>query len=226
MAMAGEPTKGTETGKITLWGYHSSSCTWRVRLALGLKDIPFEYKPVNFAAGQNKSEEYRKISPLGYVPAVEVDGAAFADSMAIIMYLEEKFPDKKPLLPVDPLARAVVRQMVYLITANIQPLQNVGVLNEIEALLGADARLKWAQDHINAGFTALEQILKKVSGKYTFGDELTIADVVLLPQVENANKRYKVDLTPYPIIARIGKALLELPEVQASLPANQPDYPQ
>ncbi|KAG0586737.1 hypothetical protein M758_2G057900 [Ceratodon purpureus] len=224
MSKAREPTKGTEVGAVTLWGFYASSCTWRVRLALGLKGIPYEYKALNISNGEHKSEEFKKVSPLQYVPAVEVDGAAIADSMAIVMYFEEKFPDKRPLLPVDLLARATVRQVMYLIGANIQPLQNLGCLKEIEALAGPEERFKWAQDHINIGFTALEQLLKKAAGKYTVGDELTLADVFLVPQIGNAH-RFKVDLTPYPTIDRLGKALLELPEVQASLPVNQPDAP-
>jgi len=224
MSKAGEPTKGTEVGAVTLWGFYTSSCTWRVRLVLGLKGIPYEYKAINISNGEHKSEEFRKTSPLQYVPAVEVDGVTIADSMAIIMYFEEKFPDKRPLLPVDLVARATVRQVAFLIGANIQPLQNLGTLKKIEALLGADERLKWAQDYINTGFTALEQLLKKVAGKYTVGDELTLADVFLVPQISNA-QRFKVDLTLYPTIDRLAKELYELPEVKASLPANQPDAP-
>jgi maleylacetoacetate isomerase len=224
MASAGEPTSGTEVGEITLWGFYVSSCTWRVRLALGLKGIPFAYKALNISKGEHKSEEFKKLSPLTYVPAVEVDGVAIADSMAIVMYFEEKFPDKRPLLPVDLVKRAHVRQIMYLIGANIQPLQNLGTLQKIEKISDAETRLKWAQDHINEGFTALEQLLKSVAGKYCVGDELTLADVFLVPQIGNAN-RFKVDVTQYPTIDRIGKALLELPEVQASLPANQPDAP-
>lgn len=224
MAKVGEPTRGTEVVTVTLWGYYMSSCTWRVRLALGLKGIPFVYRPLNIAQGEHKSEEFQSVSPLKYVPAVEVDGVAIADSMAIIMYFEEKFPDKRPLLPVDLVERATVRQIVYLIGANIQPLQNLAALKMIEELVDADARLKWAQDHVKIGFTALEQILKKVAGKYCVGDELTLADVFLVPQIGNAN-RFKVDMIQFPTIDRIGKAMLELPEVQASLPANQPDAP-
>lgn len=224
MAAAGEPQKGTDVGAVTLWGFYASSCTWRVRLALGLKGIPYKYKALNISNGEHKTEEFRKISPLQYVPAVEVDGGTIADSLAIIMYFEEKYPDKKPLLPADLLKRATVRQVVYLIASNIQPLQNLGTLKMIEAQFGADARPKWAQDHIIIGFTALEQLLQNVAGKYTVGDELTLADVVLVPQIGNA-KRFQVDLTQFPIIDRIGKALLELPEVQASLPANQQDAP-
>jgi len=195
-----------------------------VRLALGLKGIPYEYKPLNISKGEHKSEEYKKISPLYYVPAVEVDGVHIADSMAIIMYFEEKFPDKRPLMPVDLVKRATVRQVVFLIGTNIQPLQNLATLKMVEEIADADARLKWAIDHITIGFTALEQFLTTVAGKYSVGDELTLADVFLVPQIGSAN-RFKVDMTQFPIIDRIGKALLELPEVQASLPVNQPDAP-
>jgi len=222
--MADHPTEGIHVEKVTLYSYYQSSCAWRVRLAMELKGIPFEYKAINLATGEHLSEEYRKLSPLQLVPVLVVEGNVLADSIAILEYLEEKFPDKRPLLPKGLVQRATIRQVVNLIASNVQPIQNLRVLNAIRDKLGSEERLKWAQDCINRGFEALELILKKTAGKYTFGDEITLADVVLVPQLGNA-KRFQVDLTRYPILDRIGKELLELPEVQKSLPANQPDAP-
>jgi maleylacetoacetate isomerase len=189
-----------------------------------LKGIPYEYKAINILKGEQFTEEFTKLNPLQLVPVLEIDGIKLVDSIAILQYLEEKFPDRRPLLPKDLVERAHIHQAVYLISANIQPAQNLQILTAIEAKLGSKERLKWAQGIIEKGFTALEQILEKTAGKYCFGDTVTLADVVLVPQVATAN-RFQVDMALYPTIQRIVEALYELPEVEASMPANQPDAP-
>jgi maleylacetoacetate isomerase len=213
-----------EVPKVTLYSYFRSSCAWRVRLGLLLKGIPYEYKAINILKGEQFTEEFTKLNPLQLVPVLEIDDVKLVDSIAILQYLEEKFPDRRPLLPKDLVQRAHIHQAVYLISANIQPAQNLRILTAIEAKLGSKERLKWAQDIIEKGFTALEQILEKTAGKYCFGDTVTLADVVLVPQVATAN-RFQVDMALYPTIQRIVEALYELPEVEASMPANQPDAP-
>ncbi|KAH9577072.1 hypothetical protein CY35_01G195100 [Sphagnum magellanicum] len=213
-----------EVPTVTLYSYFRSSCAWRVRLGLLLKGIPYEYKAINILKGEQFTEEFTKLNPLQLVPVLVIDGAKLVDSVAILQYLEEKFPDRRPLLPKDLLQRAHILQAVYLIAANIQPAQNLRILKVIEAKLGSEERLKWGQDIIEKGFTALEQILEKTAGKYCFGDTVTLADVVLVPQVATAN-RFQVDMALYPTIQRIVEALYELPEVEASMPANQPDAP-
>ncbi|CAK9192447.1 unnamed protein product [Sphagnum troendelagicum] len=216
-----------EVPKATLYSYFGSSCAWRVRLGLllkGMSRIPYEYKAINIVKGEQFTEEFTKLNPLQLVPVLEIDGVKLVDSIAILQYLEEKFPDRRPLLPKDLVQRAHIHQAVYLISANIQPAQNLQILTVIEAKLGSKERLKWAQGIIEKGFTALEQILEKTAGKYCFGDTVTLADVVLVPQVANAN-RFQVDMALYPTIQRIVEALYELPEVEASMPANQPDAP-
>jgi len=213
-----------EVPTVTLYSYFRSSCAWRVRLGLLLKGIPYEYKAINILNGEQFTEEFTKLNPMQLVPVLEIDGVRLVDSVAILQYLEEKFPDRRPLLPKDLVQRAHIHQVVYLISANIQPAQNLRILTAIEAKLGSKERLKWAQGIIEKGFTALEQILEKTAGKYCFGDTVTLADVVLVPQVATAN-RYQVDMAPYPTIQRIVEALYELPEVEASMPANQPDAP-
>ncbi|CAK9192445.1 unnamed protein product [Sphagnum troendelagicum] len=216
--------KGTEMPKVILYSYHLSSCSWRVRLALMLKGIDYEYKAINILRGQQFSEEFTKRSPFHTVPVLEIDGVTLVDSVAILLYLEERFPDKRPLLPKDLVQRAHIHQVVFLIASNIQPLQNTQILPVIEAKLGKEERLKWAQYSIAKGFSALERILEKTAGKYCFGDMVTLADVVLSPQLANAI-RFQLDMAPYPTIQRVGQALNELPEVKASAPANQPDAP-
>jgi maleylacetoacetate isomerase len=191
---------------------------------MGHAGIPYEYKAINILKGEQFTEEFTKLNPLQLVPVLEIDDVKLVDSIAILQYLEEKFPDRRPLLPKDLVQRAHIHQAVYLISANIQPAQNLRILTAIEAKLGSKERLKWAQDIIEKGFTALEQILEKTAGKYCFGDTVTLADVVLVPQVATAN-RFQVDMALYPTIQRIVEALYELPEVEASMPANQPDAP-
>ncbi|EFJ30057.1 hypothetical protein SELMODRAFT_170109 [Selaginella moellendorffii] len=205
----------------TFWG---SSCAWRVRLALALKGIPYEYQAVGFANGL-LDDEFSKINPLSMVPALETEeDGLLIDSVAIVEYLEEKYPEK-PLLPKNLKQRATIRQIVNLIASNIQPLQNGGrVLNMIKEKLGDEETLKWAQHWIVIGFNALEEIVKKTSGKYCFGDTLTLADVFVIPQIGNA-ERYKVDMTPYPTLRRLKEELHKLEEVRQSVPRLQPDFP-
>ncbi|KAL3698798.1 hypothetical protein R1sor_012874 [Riccia sorocarpa] len=212
----------TESEKIVLHSFCHSSCSWRVRLALGLKGIPFEVKTWNLSAGEHLTEEFKHISPLQMVPTLEVDGDILVDSVAIIEYLEERFPEK-PLLPSDVKKRAAVRGVVNIIASSVQPLQNLRVLQGIQKIGGPEAKLEWAQQWIASGFTALESILVKTSGKYCFGDEITLADVVLIPQMNNAD-RYKVDLSPFPTLVRIRDGLYELEVVQNSVPRRQPDF--
>jgi maleylacetoacetate isomerase len=153
--------KGTEMPKVILYSYHLSSCSWRVRLALMLK-------------------EFTKRSPFQTVPVLEIDGVTLVDSVAILLYLEERFPDKRPLLPKDLVQRAHILRVVFLIASNIQPLQNTQILRVIEAKLGKEERLKWAQDSIAKGFSALERILEKTAGKYCFGDMVTLVRIPFL----------------------------------------------
>jgi len=199
--MASQVMTGTEVPKVALYSFYRSSSAWRVRLALLFKGIPYEYKAINLQKREQYSDEFKKLSPLQLIPVLEIDGETLVDSIAIIQYLEEKFPEKRLLLPKDLLQRAHIYQVVFLISANIQPLQSSRVL-----------------------VGALEQILEKTAGKYCFGDNVTLADIVLIPQVATSSS-FHVDMAPYPTIQRVMKALYELPEVKASLPANQPDAP-
>ncbi|XP_024897846.1 maleylacetoacetate isomerase isoform X2 [Pteropus alecto] len=184
----------TESGKPILYSYFRSSCSWRVRIALALKSIDYETIPVNLIK----------------------DGG---QQLAIIEYLEETRPTPR-LLPRDPKKRASVRMISDLIAGGIQPLQNLSVLKEV----GQEKQLAWAQKTISSGFNALEQILQSTAGKYCMGDEVSMADLCLVPQVANA-ERFKVDLTLYPTISHINKSLLALEAFQVSHPCRQPDTP-
>ncbi|KAH8367322.1 hypothetical protein KR200_006417, partial [Drosophila serrata] len=205
-----------------LYSYWSSSCSWRVRIALYLKDISYEIKPTSLIktiSNHAYTPEYLEVNPMQQVPALKIDGHSLCESVAIMHYLEQTCP-QPALLPQDPLARAKVNEIVQLICSGIQPLQNTGVLEGV----GKDKSLEWAQHWISRGFRGLERILSQSAGKYCVGNELTMADICLVPQVHNA-RRFKVDLSPYPTIVRLDKELLELEAFKSTHPFKQPDCP-
>ncbi|KAM4661869.1 maleylacetoacetate isomerase isoform 3-T3 [Discoglossus pictus] len=206
--------------KVLLFGYFRSSCSWRVRIALALKGIEYDLRPINLIkdGGFQLTDEYKKVNPMQQVPALRIDGVTLSQSLAIIEYLEETRPNP-PLLPRDPKKRAQVRMISDHIVSGIQPLQNLAVLQKV-----GDKNLEWAQYFIIRGFQALEKLLQDTAGHYCVGDKVTMADLCLVPQVANA-ERYKVDLTPFPTIAKINQSLLQLEAFQVSHPSRQPDTP-
>ncbi|MFH4977058.1 hypothetical protein AB6A40_003767 [Gnathostoma spinigerum] len=175
--------------KPILYSYWRSSCSWRVRAALELKGIEYECKTINLVENDQVAKEYLRMNPVGYVPTFVHKNAVIFESLAILEYLEEAFPDRQALLPKDPIGRATVRAIALQIIAGIQPLQNLKVLKTINADYGGpSARASWAIRWIERGFEGLEKHLEKTSGKYCYGDEITIADVCLVPQVYNAKR--------------------------------------
>ncbi|KAM6394245.1 maleylacetoacetate isomerase isoform 2-T2 [Pluvialis apricaria] len=206
--------------KPILYSYFRSSCSWRVRIALALKGISYDVVPVNLLkdGGQQFSAEFKAMNPMQQVPALKIDGITLSQSLAIIHYLEDTRPNPR-ILPQDPKKRAQVRMIADHIVSGIQPLQNLKVLQQI-----GEKKMEWAQNCITSGFQALEQILQHTAGRYCVGDEVSMADLCLVPQVFNA-ERFKVDMGPYPIITRINKALLELEAFKVSHPSQQPDTP-
>ncbi|KAM9201927.1 maleylacetoacetate isomerase isoform 1-T1 [Dugong dugon] len=210
-----------ESSKPILYSYFRSSCSWRVRIALVLKGIDYVTVPINLVkdGGQQFSEEFQTLNPMMQVPALKIDGLTIGQSLAIIEYLEETRPTPR-LLPQDPKKRASVRMISDLIASGIQPLQNLSVLKQV----GQENQLAWAQNVISSGFNALEKILQSTAGKYCVGDEVSMADLCLVPQVANA-ERFKVELTSYPTISRINKMLLALEAFQVTHPCRQPDTP-
>lgn len=199
--------------------YWRSSCSWRVRIALNWKHIAFDSIPVHLVrdGGEQLKNEYRRLNPMMQVPTLKIDGLSLTESVAIIEYLEESRP-QRPLLPRDPVARASIRELVNIVAAGIQPVQNLRVLRKH----GIEQKVDWGQWAINHGFKALEAKLQKTAGKYCYGDEITLADLFLVPQVYNAN-RFKVDMSQYPTISRIDAALASIPEFQRAHPDEQPD---
>uniref|UniRef100_T1J5X3 Uncharacterized protein n=1 Tax=Strigamia maritima TaxID=126957 RepID=T1J5X3_STRMM len=204
-----------------LYSYYRSSCSWRVRAALEYKGVAYDYKPVHLMkdGGEHFKEDFKKINPMAQVPAFITNGQTIIQSMAILEYIEETHPDP-PLLPKDPLTRAKARAIAECITSGIQPLQNLALLKK----LGDNIKPNWARDWIATGFHSVEELLQQYAGKYCVGDEMTFADVCLVPQVYNA-VRFKVDLSPYPLIQRINATLMQHPAFIKSHPANQIDCP-
>ncbi len=202
---------------LTLYHYWRSSCSWRVRWSLHHKGIHFSDVPVNLLQGEQSSPEYLRKNPGGYVPAIEIDGRIFGESLAILEWLEEEYPEK-PLLPKNPLDRLRVRQICQLIVSGIQPVQNLAVLKRYSS--DPNAQAAWAKEWISAGLIKLETLLQTTAKTYCFGDSLSIADLCLVPQIYNA-KRFNADLTSFPVISRVNETCLKLPACEAAAPHNQ-----
>jgi maleylpyruvate isomerase len=178
-------------------------------------------------AGEQKSEAFRTMNPLGLVPVLDTGEAVLAQSPAIAEYLEERHPDPA-LLPTGPLGRAMVREMMHTIGCEVHPLQNFSVLMYVKETYSLDtaAVQAWGRQWINRGFSAFETLAKTRSsnGRYSYGDSLTFADVWLIPQVYNA-RRFELDLTTYPTIVSIAEHCRSLDAFAAAHPSQQPDAP-
>lgn len=212
---------------LKLYSYFRSSAAFRVRIALALKGLPFEYVPVHLLkdGGQQLSEQYRALNANALVPTLLDDDHALSQSMAIVEYLDETHPEPA-LLPGTALDRAYVRAVAQSIACEIHPLNNLRVLKYLKHTLGVSEEAKdaWYRHWIEIGFDGLEATLTREgkAGRFCFGDTPTLADLCLVPQVFNA-QRFQVDLEPYPTIVRIFDACMALPAFQQAAPKAQPD---
>jgi len=209
-----------------LYHYWRSSSAWRVRFALSYKGIAYESRFVNLRANEQHSEGYKQVSPLGVVPCLLVDGKSLTESVAILEYLEEVFPEK-PLLPRDPWRRSRVRQLVQLVNSGIQPLQNLVVLDRVSK--DEEARNAWVRHWNERGLAALDVLLASVEaelggGQFSVGNEPSLADIYLVPQVATA-VRFGVAIEAYPRVRRVYDACMKLESAIASSPEKQPDAP-
>ncbi|GFP95051.1 glutathione s-transferase zeta class [Phtheirospermum japonicum] len=186
--------------------------------------LDYEYISVNLLNGEHKSPEFLKLNPLGYIPVLVDGDIVVADSFSILLYLEEKYP-QNPLLPQDLQKKALNYQAANLVSANIQPHQNLSVIGYIKEKLGPDEMLAWVQHHLRNGFAALEKLLEKNAGKYATGDAPFLADSFLAPQIDGAVKRFNIDMNEFPILSKINESYKEHPAFQAAAPGKQPDAP-
>jgi len=217
-----------QSGALVLYGYWRSSSSYRVRIALNLKGLEYQQRPVHLVrdGGEQHQAAYRAINPLGMVPALLHQDRVMVQSLAICEYLEETFPDPA-LMPLDAAGRARVRGLAQSIASEIQPLNNLGVTRYLKnELHKSDETInQWLSHWLARGFSALESWLQNdATGRFCHADQPGLADCFLVPQVYNA-ERFSSDLTPYPNIRRIAALCRELPAFQAAAPENQPDTP-
>ena len=193
-----------------LYDYFRSSAAYRVRIALNLKGIDYESRQVDLRKGEQASEAYRAVNPQGLVPMLEIDGLKLTQSLSIMVYLDQLYPEPL-LMPRDPADGAHVRAMALTIACDIHPLNNLRVLNYLKGELGQtqEAADAWYGHWIAEGFAALEPTAAARAGQFLFGHQPTIADVCLVPQLYNA-RRFNVPLDDYPTLLRAEASALQI----------------
>jgi maleylpyruvate isomerase len=214
---------------VKLYSYFRSSSAWRVRVVLAHKNIPYEYVSVNLApdALGQESAAYSSVNPMRQVPTLEwTEGdnvIRLTQSVAIVEYLEETRP-VPPLLPKDPVLRGYVRRAVELVNSGIQPLQNSTTLARVREIGTESDVTQWAEDAMSRGFEALEAHARNVGRSFSVGEQLSLADVYLVPQLYNA-RRFGIDVARYPRLLEIEGNLTSLPVFAKAHPDVQPDSP-
>ncbi|MCO5160169.1 MAG: maleylacetoacetate isomerase [Mesorhizobium sp.] len=207
---------------MRLYTYWRSTTSYRVRIALNLKGIAYEAIPVNLVAGEQNAPTYAAINPGEGVPTLVLDdGAVLTQSMAILEFLEESHPSP-PLLPRDPVMRARVRAAAFAVATDIHPVNNLRVIARLKAMgHSQDETLAWMGLWMERGFAAISRMIEPRT-PFCFGDEPTLADICLVPQLYNAH-RWGVDMSPFPRLADIEERCLALPAFDAARPDRQPD---
>lgn len=210
----------------TLYTYFRSSCSGRLRIAFNLKNLEFKPVYINLLQGEQSSDKHRALNPSCTVPLVICHNDAdlrIGQSVPAIEYLDEKHPDISPLVPKDSTARTMVRVLTNIVSCDIQPVTNLRILQRVRAL-NASAE-QWNIDLISEGLSAYEAIAKTTAGKYSVGDEVTIADVCLMPAIWSS-ERFNMSLDAYPSIKVIVANLNKLPAIINAHPFRQPDCPE
>ena len=216
---------------ILLYGWYKSSCTGRLRIALNYKAIPYEYKSVRLMDGEQHGSAHTALNPSGTVPVVvdqrlEADGMSFPilQSIAALEYLEETFPKSPALLPPasDALARAKVRTLVNVVASDTQPRAHRTIVKNIAEF--GQSPDDWMKKYLTKGLLAYETIASKTAGKYSVGDQFSMADVCLLPCIWNAEKA-GIDFSQMPTIMRVVRQMNELEAIQKAHWTKQPDTP-
>src|SRR6201996_1516430 len=213
---------------MKLYTYARSSAAFRTRIALNLKAVDYEKITVDLrnSASEHHQPDYLSVNPQGLVPTLITEHTAITQSLAIIEYLDETYPDP-PLLPRAPVDRARVRAMALAVACDLHPLNNLRVLNYLRSPLGHDDDTvnAWYRHWIAVGFAGLEQEVKRSSTDrcYMFGSAVTIADVYIVPQMYNA-RRFKCDIDAYPVLRAICEHLESLPAFANAVPEKQPGF--
>lgn len=204
--------------ELVLHDYFRSSASYRVRIALNLKGLPYTAAPTSLLAGEQKSEAYRTLNPQGFVPALEAGGAVVTQSFAIIDWLDRAHPEPR-LIPDEPVTRARSIATAMAIGCDIHPLNNLRVLKYLTGDLGLreEIRDRWIRHWIAEGFAALEVMAAAGEGQYLGGAVPDIADVFLVPQMYSA-RRFEVDLSPYPTLVAADAAACALEAFAAAAP--------
>ena len=211
---------------MRLYSYYRSSAAYRLRIALKLKGLAYDYSAVNLLEGEQGSEAYRAINPAALVPALELGpGEILTQSVAILEWLEETQPEP-PLLPADPWLRARIRSIVNHIACDVHPLCNSGVIAHLKNRLGAEETqvTQWFTAWMHRGFTAIESLIDVEDGEFCLGDTPTLADVCLVPQIYNA-RRFSIPLEAFPRVTAVAARCAEHPAFADAAPERQPDAP-
>jgi maleylacetoacetate isomerase len=210
---------------MKLYSFFNSSTSFRVRIALALKGLPYDYVAVNLRGGEQGSEAYRELSPAGIVPVLVHGDVRLTQSLAIIDYLDRHFPEPR-LVPEEPPPRARVLEIAQTIACEIHPINNIRVLKYLSGPLGLsdDDKSAWYKHWVDEGLGAVESLLAaQPASLYCVGDTPTLADCCLVPQVANA-MRMGCDLARFERILSVYEHCVAQPAFQQAAPANQPDY--
>jgi maleylacetoacetate isomerase len=209
---------------MRLYSFFRSSAAYRVRIALNVKGVDYETVSVDLPGAAHRAPKFRAVNPQATIPTLDDDGIILWQSLAIIEYLDARYPSPR-LIPAEPVARARVQALAQLIACEIHPLNNLRVLQYLRGKLKLDdaAVSQWYSHWIAEAFGPLEALVAGFSGgRYCFGDALSLADVCLVPQMYNA-RRFNCDLAPYPTLVQITAGLETEPAFAAAAPERQPD---
>lgn len=210
---------------LKLYSYYRSSASFRVRIVLNLKQLPYEIIPIHLVknGGEQYAPDYLVLNPSGAVPSLDLDGEILTQSNAICEYLNELRPEPA-LLPADIVERAWVRSVCNLVACDIHPVNNLRVLKHITKTFGVDETQKtdWYRHWIKQGFHGLEKLLLQRAGAYCWGDTITMADAFVIPQIWNAH-RFDCPMDDYPILQRVYSNAMQLSAFQQASPPKQPD---
>jgi maleylpyruvate isomerase len=217
----------SEAKDMKLYGYFRSSASYRVRIALNLKGLQYERAPIHLrrGGGEQFAAAYKAINPQALVPSLEDSGRILTQSLAILEYLDERYPNP-PLLPSEAADKALVRSMALVVACEIHPIQNLRVLVYLRQQLkhSEEETNAWARHWINLGLSALEQMVLSAPkrGKFCYGDNPTLADICLVPQLANS-RRFGCDLSSFPTLLAVESSCTSLPAFADAAPEKQPD---